>query len=391
MTINFDEIIDRVNTHSDKWDTMQANYNVSPDDGIPMWVADMDFRPPQGVADAVEKMHAHGVYGYYGDDSSFRDALAGWMQRRHGWTVQPDWIVNTHGLVNALSLAVHAFTNVGDSVIIFSPVYHAFQRLIKANDRKVIESKLVLNNGRYFMDLDALASQLVGNEKLMFLCSPHNPGGRIWTKEELRALAAFCVERDIILISDEVHHDLILDGNEHHVLANIAPEFDANIITLVATTKTFNLAGAMLGSVIIKNKSLRNRFVKAQKAAGTSLNRFGMIMAEAAYKHGDEWLDALRLYLAENNRIFAAGIGKIPGLTIMPLEATYLAWVGFADTGMSQNEFNDRVTQKARIAGNFGSSFGAGGDNFMRFNLATRRALIVEALERLQDAFADLQ
>ena len=147
----------------------------------------------------------------------------------------------------------------------------------------------------------------------------------------------------------------------------------------------------MLGSVIIENTSLRNRFVKAHKAAGISLNRFGMIMAEAAYKHGDEWLDALRLYLAENNRIFAAGIGKIPGLTIMPLEATYLAWVGFADTGMSQNEFNDRVTQKARIAGNFGSSFGAGGDNFMRFNLATRRALIVEAVERLQDAFADLQ
>ena len=391
MTINFDEIIDRVNTHSDKWDTMQANYNVSPDDGIPMWVADMDFRPPQGVADAVKKMHAHGVYGYYGDDSSFRDALAGWMQRRHGWTVQPDWIVNTHGLVNALSLAVHAFTDVGDSVIVFSPVYHAFQRLIKANDRKVIESELVLNNGRYFMDLDALASQLDGNEKLMFLCSPHNPGGRIWTKDELRAVAAFCAERDIILISDEVHHDLILDGNEHHVLANIAPEFEANIITLAATTKTFNLAGAMLGSVIIENTSLRNRFVKAHKAAGISLNSFGMIMAEAAYKHGDAWLDALRLYLAENNRIFAAGIGKIPGLTIMPLEATYLAWVGFADTGMSQNEFNDRVTQKARIAGNFGSSFGAGGDNFMRFNLATRRALIVEAVERLQDAFADLQ
>jgi cystathionine beta-lyase len=391
MTINFDEIIDRVNTHSDKWDTMQAHYNVSPDDGIPMWVADMDFRPPQGVADAVEKMQAHGVYGYYGDDTSFRDALAGWMKRRHGWRVQPDWIVNTHGLVNALSLAVHAFTDAGESVIVFSPVYHAFQRLIKANDRKVVESELVIDNGRYFMDLDALASQLAGDEKLMFLCSPHNPGGRIWTKDELRAVAAFCAERDIILISDEVHHDLILDGNEHHVLANIAPEFEANIITLAATTKTFNLAGAMLGSVIIENTSLRNRYVKAQKAAGTSLNRFGMIMAEAAYKHGDEWLDALRLYLAENNRIFAAGICKIPGLTIMPLEATYLAWVGFADTGMSQNEFNDRVTQKARIAGNFGSSFGAGGDNFMRFNLATRRALIVEAVERLQDAFADLQ
>ena len=391
MTIDFDEIIDRVNTHSDKWDNMQANYNVSPHDGIPMWVADMDFRPPQAVSDAVKNMHTHGVYGYYGEDASFRDALVSWMQRRHGWTVQPDWIVNTHGLVNALSLAVHAFTDIGDSVIVFSPVYHAFQRLIKANDRKVIESELVLDGGRYFMDLDALASQLKGDEKLMFLCSPHNPGGRIWTSDELGALAAFCAERNIILISDEVHHDIILDGNAHHVLAKIAPQFEANIVTLAATTKTFNLAGAMLGSVIIENKTLRNQFIKAQKAAGTSLNRFGMIMAEAAYNHGDAWLDDLRLYLSDNYRIFAAGIRQIPGLTIMPLEATYLSWVGFADTGMSQDEFNDRVTQKARIAGNFGSSFGAGGENFMRYNLATRRAVIVEAVERLQDAFADIQ
>ena len=391
MTINFDEIINRVNTHSDKWDSMQAHYNVSPHDGIPMWVADMDFKPPQAVADAVNDMCAHGVYGYYGDDTSFRNALVDWMQRRHDWTVQPDWIVNTHGLVNALSLAVHAFTDIGDSVVIFSPVYHAFQRLIKANERRVIESELVLDDGRYSMDLDALALQLQGDEKLMFLCSPHNPGGRIWTQDELRALITFCAERDIILISDEVHHDIILDGNEHHVLAKIAPEFEANLITLAATTKTFNLAGSMLGSVIIENEMLREQFLKAHKAAGTSLNRFGMIMSEAAYKHGDEWLDALRLYLAENNRIFAEGIRRIPGLTIMPLEATYLAWVGFADTGMGEDEFNHRVTQKARIAGNFGRSFGAGGDGFMRFNLATRRALIVEAVARLQDAFADLQ
>lgn len=391
MTIDFDEIINRTNTHSDKWDTMQANYNVSPHDGIPMWVADMDFKPPQGVSDALKDMHTHGVYGYYGDDSSFRSALVGWMRRRHGWTVQPDWIVNTHGLVNALSLAVHAYSDVGDSVIVFSPVYHAFHRLIRANDRKVIESELVLDDGRYHMDLDALASRLKGDEKLMFLCSPHNPGGRIWTKDELRAVMVFCAERDIILISDEVHHDIILDGNEHHVLAKIAPEFTASLVTLAATTKTFNLAGAMLGSVIIENMTLRNQFIKAQKAAGISLNRFGMIMSEAAYEHGDAWLDALRLYLSENNRIFAEGIRKIPGLSIMPLQATYLTWVGFADTGMKPDEFNSRVTQKARIAGNFGSSFGAGGDNFMRFNLATRRALIVEAVARLQDAFADLQ
>ena len=391
MTIDFDEIIDRVNTHSDKWDSMQANYNVSPDDGIPMWVADMDFRPPQEVSDAVQAMHAHGVYGYYGKDASFRNALVSWMQRRHGWAVQPDWIVNTHGLVNALSLAVHAFTDIGDGVIIFSPVYHAFQRVIKVNDRKVVESELVLDNGRYFMDLDALASRLNGDEKLMFLCSPHNPGGRVWTYDELRAVAAFCAERNIILISDEVHHDIILGDHEHHVLAKIAPEFEANIITLAATTKTFNLAGAMLGSAIIENATLRNRFAKAQRAAGTSLNRFGMIMSEAAYMHGDAWLDALRLYLTENKRIFAEGISKIPGLSIMPLEATYLAWVGFADTGMSPDEFNERVTQKARIAANYGSSFGAGGDYFMRFNLATRRALITEAVERLQSAFSDLQ
>ena len=391
MTIDFDEIIDRVNTHSDKWDTMQANYNVSPDGGIPMWVADMDFKPPQAVSDAVKNMHKHGVYGYYGDDTSFRNALVGWMQRRHGWAVQPDWIVNTHGLVNALSLAVHAYTNVGDSVIVFSPVYHSFQRLIKANDRKVIESELVVDNGRYFMDLDGLASQLKGDEKLMFLCSPHNPGGRVWDRQELAELASFCEKHDLLLVSDEVHNDLVFAPAKHTVLAKAVPDFSHRLVTLVATTKTFNLAGTMIGSMVTGNAELRRKIFRVAAAYGTSFNRLGMMMTETAWRTGDAWLQALLLYLAENRRIFEEGVNQIAGVKAMSIDATYLCWVNFVDTGMSSDELIRRVEAGAQIAANHGATFGAGGASFLRFNIACRRAHVHDAVARLQDAFSDLQ
>jgi len=392
MSFNFDEVIDRVGTHSSKWDTVQAKYGVSPKTGIPMWVADMDFRAPPAVQEALAGALDHGVHGYFGDDSEYRAALIGWMKRRHNWDVEPDWIINAHGLGNAISLCLQAYSTPGDGVIVFSPVYHAFARIIKGIDRRLVESPLVQRDGRYHMDLDALAASLTGDEKIVLFCSPHNPGGRVWSLLELQQLADFCETHDLTLISDEVHNDLVFKGNQHHVLAAAVPSLRHRLVTLVATTKSFNLAGCMIGSIVVSDDALRAPLAKvAFGAAGMSFNRIGMLMCTAAWQHGDEWLDALLDYLAENKRIFDDGIAAIPGLRSMPIEATYLCWVDFADTGMDRAEFTRRVEQQAEIAVNHGNSFGAGGDSFLRFNIACRRELVIEAVARLQVAFKDLQ
>ncbi len=389
--MNFDEKINRIGTHSAKWDMMEKAYGVSPEGGIPMWVADMDFRPPQAVSDALQGMVDHGVFGYYGDDASYREAICGWMERRHGWSVRPEWIFTTHGLVNGTSLCLQAFTQKGDGVILFTPVYHAFARVIKASGRRVVESPLVNVDGRYGMDLEGLQGRLDGSEKMVILCSPHNPGGRVWSVAELQALAAFCVKNDLLLVSDEIHHDLVFAGHKHTVMPLAAPDITSRLVMMTATTKTFNIAGSHIGNVIIADPDLREVFAGEMAAMGISGNSFGLVMAEAAYNGGEEWLAELLAYLDENRRIFDAAINGIPGLKSMPLEATYLAWVDFSGTGMDAEEFTARIEKTARIAANHGDTFGTGGEMFLRFNLATPRALVEEAVERIKAAFADLQ
>ncbi|MEE9453786.1 MAG: MalY/PatB family protein [Paracoccaceae bacterium] len=388
---DFDEVIDRRNTHSAKWDVMEALYGVSPDDGISMWVADMDFKPPEAVNDAVQGMVDHGIYGYYGQDGSYRAAISGWMARHHDWHVDPAWIFTTHGLVNGTALCVQTYTDAGDGVILFTPVYHAFARVLEANNRRVVESALVNNNGRYEMDLGALENQLQGDEKMVILCSPHNPGGRVWSQNELRALANFCVKHDLILLSDEIHHDLVFSGNSHTVMSLAAPEIINRLVMLTAPSKTFNLAGCHTGNVIIEDKDLRAKFARTIAAGGISGNSFGMVTLEAAYNNGDAWLADLISYIDENRRIFDAGINAIPGLKSMSLEATYLAWVDFSRTGMTQQEFTDRIEKHAKIAANYGPTFGKGGESYLRFNIATRRALVEDAVARITAAFSDLQ
>ena len=390
MTIDFDRIIDRRNTHSSKWDSMQASYGVSPNTGIPMWVADMDFRPPQQVDAALAAEMAHGVYGYYDNPASYAAALSGWMERRHNWRVDPSWLLQTHGLVNALALCISAFSNPGEGVIVFSPVYHWFGNIVGANDRRLVESELVRREGVYHMDLAALGAQLTGDERLVLLCSPHNPGGRVWSAAELGALADFCVKHDLVLISDEVHNDLIMPGHSHVVAPLAMPQAADRLVTLIATTKTFNLAGGMTGSMVIPNQALRRKLAKTHKAAGMSVNRFGMVMAEAAYLHGADWLDELLVYLDGNRQLLSDELSQIPGVSVMPLQATYLCWVDFAGTGMAPAEFIRRI-QDAGVAASHGSTFGAGGDSFMRFNIATPRAQLATAMQRLRTAFADLQ
>lgn len=387
---DFDEVIDRIGTHSVKWDCMEEIYGVPPSEGIAMWVADMDFRPPQAVQRALETMLAQGVYGYWGDTAAYTDAIRWWMATRHGWTVAADSIFTTHGLVNGTALCLDAFTAPGDGVVLMTPVYHAFARVIRASGRKVVECPLAQVNGRYEMDFAAWEAKMDGTAKMLILCSPHNPGGRVWSREELQATAEFARRHNLILVSDEIHHDLVMPGHRHIPMAVAAPEMP--VVMMTATSKTFNIAGAHSGNVIIADPALRARFAARMNAMGISANSFGLAMATAAYSpEGAAWLDALRSYLDGNRQIFDATVNAIPGLRSMALESTYLAWVDFSGTGMTAPEFIARVEKGAKIAANHGATFGLGGESFLRFNLATPRARVVAAAERLAQAFADLQ
>ncbi len=389
--MTFDHAPDRRNTHCVKWDSMEALYGVSPDEGISMWVADMEFAAAPCIQKSVQDMVDHGVYGYFGDDSKYKAAIQWWMQTRHNWAIDPAWIFTTHGLVNGTAMCVDAFTNPGDGIILFTPVYHAFARVIEAAERQVVECGLVNTDGRYEMDFTTYDAQMTGNERMVILCSPHNPGGRVWSKGELQAVAAFAKRHELILVSDEIHHDLTMPGQTHIPMAHIDGITD-RLVMMTATTKTFNIAGSHSGNVIIEDPDLRARFGKRMAALGLSPNSFGLFMATAAYSPaGAAWVDELRGYLDQNRKIFDAGINAIPGLSSMNLEATYLAWVDFAGTGMSREEFTARVQDTAKIAANHGPTFGTGGDSFLRFNLGAPKAQIEDAVRRMQTAFADLQ
>lgn len=389
--MSFDEIIDRRDTHCSKWDKMEPIYGVPRDTGIAMWVADMDFRPPAVVQTALQDMLDHGVYGYFGDDSKYLGAIQWWMENRHGWKISPDWIFTTHGLVNGTAMCVDAFTKPGEGVVLFTPVYHAFARVISAAGREVVECEMTNNQGRYELDFDAYDAQMTGNETMLVFCSPHNPGGRVWTKDELAQVAAFAKRHDLVLVSDEIHHDLVMPGHSHTAMALIDGVQD-RLVMMTATTKTFNIAGSHSGNVIIPDPKLRNIFAGRMNAMGISPNSFGLFMATAAYSpEGAAWVDDLVDYLDGNRRLFDEAVNAIPGLKSMPLEATYLAWVDFEDTGMARSEFTKRVEANAAIAANHGPTFGKGGDSFMRFNIATPRARVEEACNRLRDAFKDLQ
>lgn len=389
--MNFDEVIDRRNTHCAKWDKMEAIYGVPSDTGIAMWVADMDFRPPHVVQDALQKQLDHGVYGYFGDESDYLAAIQWWMSNRHGWQIEPEWVFTTHGLVNGTAMCVDAFTDPGDGIVLMTPVYHAFARVINAAGRKVVECPLANIAGRYELDIEAWDAQMTGAEKMLILCSPHNPGGRVWSREELQAIADFAKRHDLVLVSDEIHHDLVMPGHRHTPMALIEGIAD-RLVMMTATTKTFNIAGSHSGNVIIADPDLRARFNLRMMALGISANSFGLFMATAAYSpQGAAWVDELVEYLDGNRKIFDEAVNAIPGLASMNLESTYLAWVDFADTGMPMEEFTRRVEKDAGIAVNHGPTFGKGGGSFLRFNIATPRARVEDACTRLATSFGDLQ
>jgi cystathionine beta-lyase len=390
---DFDRVIERRGTHATKWDMMAKLSGIKAADGIPMWVADMDFAAPPGVTAALAAVVERGVHGYYADNGSWAEALAGWLARRHGLSIDPEWVSPTPGVVSGLGLILQAVSVPGDEVVVFPPAYHAFRKIILANERRILDAQLVERQGRYVMDLDALRAMLTPRTKVVFFCSPHNPGGTVWSADEISALAAFCIEHNLILVSDEIHCDLVLDGAKHIPTMTAAPEVADRLITCVAATKTFNLAGAHVGACVTSNPELKRKLDARIAASGLgSYAAFGMIATEAAWRTGDAWLDELLPYLVGNRDLLDSRIeAAAPGARSMRLDATYLAWVNFSGTGLKAEDVARRVSERARIFVSPGPQFGPGGETWLRFNFATPRPILRQALDRLDEAFSDIR
>ncbi len=390
--MSFNTPIDRRGTNSAKWDLMETLYGVSPKDGLAMWTADSDYATAPCVIAAVKAAAEHGVFGYGIEDEAYFDAITWWMQNRHGWSVDKDWIMTTQGLGNAIALCLDVWTAPGDAAVIFTPVYHEFSLKVQRAGRVVTECPLVRQDETYVLDLDDAQSRLTGKEKMLIWCSPQNPSGRVWTKGELRAVSDFARKNGLLLISDEIHHDIVFPGNTFVPMANAAPEDADNTVYLTAASKTFNIAGQRTGNMIIPDPTLRAAMQKRLTMLDYKPSVLGVKMITAAYSpEGAEWADAQIAHLQTNCAIFNEGINAIPGLWSMPLQATYLGWVDFSGTGMTQEEVSGRIRDTAKIAVSQGPTFGTGGETWMRFNLATQTDKVENAVRRMQRAFSDLQ
>jgi len=387
---DFDTVIDRRGRGSKKWDALTSQFGIDDPDGLAFWVADMDFHAPPSVRAALQNAVDHGVFGYHSSGGPHHEAVAGWMQRRHGWQVDTEWIVDTPGIVAALHVAVRAFCEPGGRVVIQTPLYHPFAWAIENGGREVVNAPLAATDGRYELDFEALDASIDDRTGVVMLCSPHNPVGRVWTADELARFLDICHRHNAIVVVDEIHHDLIFSPHNHTVAATLDNADPSRIVTLTAASKTFNLAGLKSGNVIIADANLRARYVDAQEKGGTfSTNMFGPLAATAAYNDGAQWLDALLVYLATNRDIVTDVVAReLPGVTCRPVEGTYLAWLDFSGTGLSPDEISDRTLQ-AGLALNEGPMFGLGGENFMRLNFACPRSVLMAGLERLVGAFND--
>ncbi|MDU9002813.1 MalY/PatB family protein [Sedimentitalea todarodis] len=390
--MTFNDPIDRRGTRSSKWDKMEALFGVSAVDGLAMWTADSDYPTAPCVIEALRQAADLGVFGYSWEYPEYLAAVKWWMRNRHGWDVDTDWILTSQGLGNAIALCLDVWSKPGDGAVIFTPVYHEFAAKIKKTGREVVECPLVREGDTYALDLDDAQSRLSGTEKLLIWCSPQNPSGRIWTGDELRAVAGFAARNGLILISDEIHHDLIMPGNSFVPMDIASPGTRANAVYLTAASKTFNIAGQRTGNMIIPDADLRAAMRKRLSTLDYAPSALGVRMIEAAYSpEGADWVDGQIRHLDGNRRLFDDAIASIPGLWSMPLQATYLAWVDFSGAGMDDPEIEKRLRVDARIATSPGVGFGTGGRQFQRFNLATQRYRVEEACNRLREAFSDLQ
>jgi cystathionine beta-lyase len=391
MAFDFDTPLLLRGKHTSKYDNIARNYGVDDPAAIAMWVADMDFKAAPVILDAMREEIDRGYCGYFGNTQPVDAAVAGWLKDRHNCVIDPGWVRYTHGVIGGYGDVISAYSEPGDGVIVFSPVYHAFFRQIEAMGRVVVESPLVIEDGRFMMDLEGLAASLKGHEKIVTLCSPHNPGGRIWSVEELRAVADFCAAHDLFLISDEIHMDLTFPGVTFVPTLVAAPEHADRIAILTAASKAFNIAGAETGIAIYPDAEMRKRVGPVILDRESTPNRYGMVMMKAAFAGGHDWMDAAQAYLGENFRIFKDRMDAIPGVTVMNMDATYLTWVNFEGLGMADTELLKRSAQDAKVIPSPGTQFGIGGSGHLRYNVALPRTAMMEAITRLEAAFGDVQ
>lgn len=387
MKYDFDRVIERRGTDSVKYDLLQPLFGS--EDVLPMWVADMDFAVPDFVRDAVIQRAEHSIYGYTVRPERYNESIAGWVSRRHGWSVDPGNIDFSPGVVPALVLCVLAYTEPGERILVQSPVYFPFFSSIENHGRELVNNQLVDNEGVYSMDFDDLEEKFRSGIKMMMLCHPHNPVGRAWTMEELQQLAALANQYDVLILSDEIHSDLLLFGQRHIPLASLGKEIASRTITCIAPSKTFNLAGLHTSAVIIEDPVLKEKYKKILEEIHIGGgNIFGFVALEAAYNHGDAWLEQLLEYLEGNFLLVKEFLEKnLPGTRVSPLEATYLAWINFETLGLDDKELMKLMVQEAGLALVDGPRFGAGGSQYLRMNFAAPRSVINMALNQMQRAF----
>ena len=388
---NFDEVIDRRNTDCLKYDF--AVQRGRPKDVLPFWVADMDFPIAQEIEDALVKRCQHGIFGYSEATDGYFAALQNWYLKHFNWQVQRPWLIKTPGVVFALAMAVKAFTEPGDGVLVQQPVYYPFTEVIRDNDREVVNAPLALVNGHYEIDFADLEQKLANPKvKLMFLCSPHNPVGRVWTKEELLKVGDLCLKYNVITVSDEIHSDFVWDDNTHTSFATLGEEYQQNCIVCTAPSKTFNLAGLQVSNIFIPNQKLRRAFRKQIDAAGYSqLNTLGLVACQAAYTYGEEWLTQVKAYIRSNITFVDDYLKQnLPQIKMMPIEGTYLVWLDCSALGMTADEREQWLWHEAKLWLDGGGIFGKEGEAFERINVACPRATLLQGLEQLKAAVAKL-
>ncbi len=390
MKYDFNKVTDRKNTFSIKTDL--ATKRGKPEDVLPLWVADMDFPTAPCILDALESYVRYGIFGYSRPDERYYTAVKEWFRKRFGWETESEWIVNTPGVVYAIATAIRAFTKPEESVIIQQPVYYPFSATIRAQKRNLVNSPLILRNGRYEIDFQDFEEKIITNKvKLFILCSPHNPGGRVWTATELEKLAEICLRHDVKIVSDEIHSDFVFSKTPHTIFAKISKEVEQNSIICTSPSKTFNLAGLQFSNIFIPNKKLRTLFLDELTRTGyDEPSLMGIIAATAAYQNGGDWLDELKIYIQENIA-FAEDflLHNCPKIKPVHPEGTYLLWLDFSEIDGTDSEIDARIVNRAKVWLDRGTMFGKEGYKFQRINCATPRTILQEALEKICKEFAE--
>ncbi|MFD0960590.1 MalY/PatB family protein [Paenibacillus chungangensis] len=386
MTFQFDQLINRKNTRSYKWDQVGPLFGDK--DILPLWVADMDFPSPPAVQEVLRKRVDLQAYGYAIRTEGYFQAIVDWFQRRHGWSIRTDWITDSPSVVTSLSLAVEQFTAPGDSVVIQTPVYYPFYDVVRDNDRVIAENPLVVRNGRYEMDLEQLEALFKDGGKLLLFCNPHNPGGRVWTKEELLALGELCLRYGVKVVSDEIHCDLVHPGHVHVPFASLSHEMADITITCLAATKTFNLPGLHTSFMVTSNREMKARMDKRIKTLSIHMaSHFAQDAVEAAYTEGEEWLEAMLAYVRGNMDYAIEYLEQhLPQVKPMRSEGTYLLWVDCRGLGRSRKELLDLMYKEAKVAFNDGTTYGTSGEGWLRINLACPRFILEQALKQFCEA-----